>query len=190
MGQLIASLFVSIDNMMVAKNEDMSWVLGDFDPEMGADMDAEVMRSMQAILLGHTTYDIMAQHWPKMTEAESPGADLMNGTPKLVFSRTLEKAEWGSYGNATVVKEVVPAEIQRMKSQSDGSMVIMGSASLVQRFTNLRLVDEYVLWLHPVILGDGAKPLFKDIKDRHDLRVAKTKTYGNGVVLLKLQPKG
>jgi dihydrofolate reductase len=131
MGQLIASLFVSIDNMMVAKNEDMSWVLGDFDPEMGADMDAEVMRSMQAILLGHTTYDIMAQHWPKMTEAESPGADLMNGTPKLVFSRTLEKAEWGSYGNATVVKEVVPAEIQRMKSQSDGSMVIMGSASLV-----------------------------------------------------------
>jgi dihydrofolate reductase len=167
MGKLVASIFVSLDNIMVGENEDMSWVIDNFDPEMGSDM-GEVMGSMQAILLGRTTYDIMVKHWPGVTGVEDPGADEMNHTPKIVFSKMLQKAEWGKYANASVVKEIVPAEIERMKKQSDKKMVIMGSASLVQQLTHLDLIDEYILWLHPVILGRG-KPLFKDIRARHNL---------------------
>jgi dihydrofolate reductase len=118
MGKLTASIFVSLDNKIVGENEDMSWVIDNFDPEMGGDM-GEVMDSMQAILLGHTTYDIMVKHWPGVTGVEDPGADEMNHTPKLVFSKALPKAGWGKYDNATVIREIIPVEIERMKKQSD-----------------------------------------------------------------------
>ena len=96
MGNLIASIFVSLDNMMVGENEDMSWVVGNFDPEMGSDMDKDVTGSMQAILLGRITYEIMSSYWPSAkVEDEGSGVDEMNLTPKIVFSRKLKKAVWG-----------------------------------------------------------------------------------------------
>jgi dihydrofolate reductase len=187
MGKVVASVFVTLDNLMVGENEDMSWVLDNFGADMGNDMD-EVMGSMQAILLGRVTYDIMANSWPSRTEAEDPGADHMNHTPKIVFSKTLEQAPWGEWGNATVVRSILPEEIQHMKGRSDQNLVIMGSASIVQQFTNLGLIDEYRLWLFPVVLGRG-KPLFKDINDRHDLRLVEAKTYESGAMALTLQRK-
>ena len=187
MGKLITSTFVSLDNMMVAENEDMSWVIDNFDMEMGQDMSAEVMASMQAILLGRTTYEIMVKHWPTVTGAEDPGADEMNLTPKIVFSTTLGKAEWGKYNNATVYKEIKPAQIEQLKKQSGKPLVLMGSASIVQQLTALGLIDEYVLWLHPVILGRGT-PLFSNIADRQKLQLISAKTYKNGVMKLNLAP--
>lgn len=64
MGKVIASIFVSLDNLLVGENEDMSWVVDDFNTEMASDMDADVTASMQAIILGRTTYDIMSKYWP------------------------------------------------------------------------------------------------------------------------------
>jgi dihydrofolate reductase len=186
MGKVVASTFVSIDNLMVGENEDMSWVVDNFDAEMGNDM-GQLLASMQAILLGRVTYEIMANHWPTRTEAEDPGADQMNATPKIVFSKTLEKAPWGKWDNAKAAKEIVPEKIQQLKRQSDKNLVIMGSASVVQQFTNLGLIDEYRLWLHPVILGRG-KPLFRNIKGRRTLKLIKAITYQNGVMALTLQP--
>ncbi len=189
MGKLIASIFVSLDNLMVGENEDMSWVVGDFNPEMGKDMDTDVMASLEAILLGRITYEIMAKYWPTArVEDEGPGVDEMNLTPKIVFSRTLQKADWGKFDNATVLKAIVPAEIERLKQQSNKPLVLMGSASIFQQFTRLGLIDEFVLWLHPVILGRG-KPLFKDINPKQDLKLIKTRVYQNGVMNLILQPK-
>jgi dihydrofolate reductase len=189
MGKVIASLFVSLDNLMVGENEDMSWVIGDFDAEMANDMDADVTASMQTILLGRITYEIMAKYWPGASVAdEGPGVDEMNLTPKIVFSKKLQKAEWGKFDNATVHNEIVPAEIERLKKQSDKPLVLMGSASIVQQFARLGLTDEYALWLHPVILGRG-KPLFTEINPRQDLRLIKSRVYKNGVMKLILQPK-
>jgi dihydrofolate reductase len=189
MGKIIASIFVSLDNMMVGENEDMSWVVGNFDPEMGKDMDVDVSSSMQAILLGRITYDIMSRYWPGATVAdEGPGVDEMNLTPKIVFSRTIQKAEWGRYDNVTVVKEIVRAEIERLKKQSKKPLVLMGSASIVQQFTRLGLIDEYVLWLHPVVLGRG-KLLFKDSTSKQNLRLIDSRVYQNGVMKLILEPK-
>ncbi len=184
MGKLITSTFVSLDNMMVAENEDMSWVIDDFDMDMGQDMGG-VMASMQAILLGRTTYRIMVKHWPAVTGAEDPGADEMNLTPKVVFSSTLGKAEWGKYNNAEVYKEINPAQIEQLKKQSDKPLVIMGSASIVEQLTRLGLIDEFILWLHPVILGQGT-PLFSNIDDRPKLQLISAKTYKNGVMKLNL----
>ncbi len=187
MGKLMTSTFVSLDNIMVAANEDMSWVIDDFDMEMGQDMGG-VMASMQAILLGRTTYEIMVKHWPAVTGAEDPGADEMNLTPKVVFSTTLEKAGWGKYDNASVYKEINPAQIEQLKVQSEKPLVIMGSASIVQQLTHLGLIDEFILWLHPVILGRGT-PLFWNIEDRQKLQLISAKTYKNGVMKLNLAAK-
>jgi dihydrofolate reductase len=189
MGKVIASIFVSLDNIMVGENEDMSWVVGNFDPEMGSDMDIDVTKSMQAIVLGRITYEIMSKYWPgARVEDEGPGVDEMNLTPKIVFSKTLQKAEWGRFDNATVLKEIVPAEIERLKKQSGKPLVLMGSASIFQQFARLGLIDEYVLWLHPVILGQG-KPLFKDNNSKQDLRLINSRVYQNGVMKLILEPK-
>jgi len=187
MGRMLASTFVTLDNMMVGTDEDMSWVLDDFDPAMGEDMDTRVMGSMHAIVVGRTTYEIMAAHWPNVTEAEAPGADRMNQTPKYVFSRTLDKAPWGTYDNATVVHEIDVAGVRRLKDASPEPTVVMGSASIVRQLTTLGLIDEYVLWVHPVILGAG-KPLFQDMGQRHRMRLVSTMSYRNGVVALTLRP--
>ena len=186
MGKLITSTFVSIDNIMVAENEDMSWVIDNFDMEMGQDM-GTVMTSMQAILLGRITYEIMVKHWPSVTGAEDPGADEMNLTPKIVFSTSLGKASWGKYANATIYPEINPAKIEQLKKQSDKPLVLMGSASIVQQLSRLGLIDEYILWLHPIILGRG-KPLFSNIDDRQKLHLIRSKTYSNGVMKLNLAP--
>ncbi len=95
---------------------------------------------------------------------------------------------WGSFDNASILNGISPAEIDRLKKQSDKPMVLMGSASIFQQFSHLGLIDEYVLWLHPVVLGRG-KPLFKDDKAKHDLQLINSRVYQNGVIKLILQPK-
>jgi len=92
MRKVIASEFVTVDGYMVGPDEDVSWVMDNFNDEM-AQYAGNLMDSMDTILLGRVTYEIMTNHWP--THPEEPGADKMNATPKIVFSRTLAKAEWG-----------------------------------------------------------------------------------------------
>jgi dihydrofolate reductase len=93
--------------------------------------------------------------------------------------------EWN---NSQLLKEVVPAEIEKLKHESGRDMVIYGSASLVQTLTNLGLIDEYQILVHPVILGSG-KPLWSGIKDQVKLKLVNTKTHPSGVVLLTYQPR-
>jgi dihydrofolate reductase len=182
MRKIISSTFVTLDNFMVGDNEDISWVTNNFDSEMGGDY----MRDMGAILLGKTTYEIMAAAWPNWKESEQPGADLMNNTPKIVISKTLKKAPWGAYNNVTILKEIVPEEMNKLKDQSGKNIVLMGSASIFQQLSDLGLIDEYRLFVHPIVLGSG-KPLFKNITHRVNLKLVRTKMYNNGAVLLNYE---
>lgn len=79
-----------------------------------------------------------------------------------------------------MIKEINPEEIRKMKQQQGKDLLIVGSADIVQQFTNLGLIDEYHLLVHPVVLGSG-KPLFKDIRDRVNLKFLKTKTFSSGL---------
>jgi dihydrofolate reductase len=123
---------------------------------------------------------------PRSQGVEDPIiTDRMNNLPKIVFSKTLQKVEWK---NSRLIKENIKEEILKIKQQPGKDMIIiLGSASIVQTFTNLGLIDEYRLLLHPVALGSG-KPLFKDINDRLNLKLMKTKTYRNVVVSFDYQP--
>jgi dihydrofolate reductase len=98
-----------------------------------------------------------------------------------VFSRTLKRAEW----NTTVVRDLVAEEIQGLKAQPGGDLVL-GGADLAAAFMRHDLIDEYRLYVHPIVIGQG-KPLFQPSDARINLRLAETRTFGNGVVLLRYQ---
>jgi len=143
---------------------------------------ADLMASMDAVLLGRVTYQIMANAWPIMTEEQSPGADRMNHTPKVVLSKTLKAAPWGKYEAATVISHDVEQRVKELKQNPGRSIVIYGSANAVQSLTSMGLIDEYRLLVHPIFLGDG-KPLFKGMDRPTNLELLRTQSYGNGVNL-------
>jgi dihydrofolate reductase len=101
--------------------------------------------------------------------------------PKIVFSKTLERADW----NTTVVRDLVVDDIKALKAQPGGDLAL-GGADLGAAFMRHDLVDEYRVYVHPVLIGRG-RPMFQPADDRVSLRLVETRTFGNGVVLLRYQ---
>ena len=138
-------------------------------------------RSVGAFVFGRVTYEGMASYWPS---ADGPIARFMNSVPKIVFSRTLERAEWN---NTRLVKNNVPDEIRRLKQQPGGNIFVVGSANLITTLMQHHLIDEYRLGINPVILGHGI-PLFKYNPERLDLKLLESKSIKSGLVILHYQP--
>ncbi|HET9136854.1 MAG TPA: dihydrofolate reductase family protein [Candidatus Kapabacteria bacterium] len=150
----------------------------------------DLMRTAGLLLYGRTTYQLMESFWPTLVKEPSGNkpmddfAILMDDIPKIVFSRTLNSVDWKS---ATLKKELVKEDIIALKQQ-DGKDIFAGSPSMIVQLTQLGLIDEYQLCVHPIIAGSGLR-LFKDISDRIDLTLLKTKQFGSGVIVLYYQPK-
>ncbi|SEC60642.1 dihydrofolate reductase family protein [Paenibacillus sp. GP183] len=187
MRKVIAASYVTLDGFIVGLNEDMSWVSNNPDEEMKKEEIIDGQSTVDTLLLGRVTYELWSGYWPNKNGDVNPAAEHINHTPKIVFSKTLETAPWGKWNNAKVVKDNITEKIQNLKHQSGNDMMIWGSASIVQTFTNLGLIDEYRLLVCPVVLGSG-KPLFENINDRVNLKLVKSKTFKNGVVSLYYQP--
>ena len=141
---------------------------------------------MGALLDGRVTYELMAGFWPtadtdpSSTRLMAEFARIWPDMPKIVFSRTLQRASW----NTTIVRDVVAKEIMELKAQPGGDLVL-GGANLAAAFIRRDLVDEYRLYVHPVVSGQG-KPLFTS-DAKINLRLIETRAFGNGVVLLRYQ---
>jgi len=183
MRKIIVSNYVTLDGFMAGPNGEIDWFLWN---EETAQYAKELAKSIDTILFGRVTYELMANFWPTpAADSEDPVITAyMNDTAKIVFSNTLEKADWK---NTKVVKEINPEEILRMKQKPGKNLVIYGSGSLVSSLTQLGLIDDYLIFINPVVLGHG-KPLFKGLKDRHLLKLINTKIFKNGVVLLHYEP--
>lgn len=181
MRKLIVTMWVSLDGFVAGPNDEMNWLL--VDEEMGKYEDAMVS-SADTLVLGRKTYESFAGAWPYVPdnpsspEEEKAYARKVNAMQKLVFSRSLDKAEWN---NSRLSKEIDPAEINRLKQAPGKDLLIYGSLSLIQALTNLGLIDEYQLLVHPVVIGSG-KPLFKEITKPVKLKLARTQTFKSGVV--------
>ena len=147
-----------------------------------------LLHGADAILYGRITYQLM-EYWrpivknPTGNQATDEFAAIMDKVPKIVFSRTLERVEWES---ATLAKRNLEEEAAALKQQS-GKAIFVGSPSLIVSLTELGLIDEYQLCVHPVIVGSGL-PLFKDITGRRVLRLVKTKTFSSGNIALYYEP--
>ena len=176
--------FVTLDSFVSGPGLEMDWVEKIYTDEIAQAL-GEGQNSVDTFLLGRITYHGMVSYWPDKTKEKEPFlADHINPKPKLVFSKTLESAPWATYNNARVVKEHALEEVHRLKQQTGLDMMIIGSASLIQSFAKAGLMDEYVLYVHPVFVGNGA-PLFKE---HVTLKLVETKTFRNGVVRLTYQP--
>jgi dihydrofolate reductase len=101
--------------------------------------------------------------------------------PKIVYSRTMNRADW----NTTIVREVVPAEVAELAAGAEGDLAL-GGADLADTFLRHDLIDEFRLYVHPVLLGEGT-PLFRRAETRRALRLVETRPFGNGVVLMRYQ---
>jgi dihydrofolate reductase len=138
------------------------------------------------LLFGRITYELMTSYWPTPYAMRNDPivAERMNNLPKVVFSRTLEKASWN---NTKLVKGDMAAEIRKMKKGPGENMVIFGSGSIVSQLAQEGLIDEYQMVVNPVVLGKG-RTMFDGIKEKLTLKLTKTRTFGNGNVLLCYEP--
>ncbi len=134
-----------------------------------------------AYVFGRETYEMMAGYWPK---AEGRTADFMHAIPKVVFSTTLESADWN---NTTLIRGDVAGEIGRLKAQEGKDLFVIGSADLSRTLLANGLIDEYRIAVNPVVLGKGTK-LFQDVTARLDLKLLKSQVLGSGVVILHYEP--
>jgi dihydrofolate reductase len=159
------------------------WAQPYFDPVMGS-VAAEGIAKGPALLLGRRTYEDFAAFWPNQTE-DNPFTAVLNNAQKYVASTTLQDPL--SWTNATLLGGDAAEAVARLKEQPGKDLVVLGSGELVQSLMRRKLVDEYVLLIHPLVLGSGRR-LFTDGGASAALRLVDTKTTTTGVVIATYQP--
>jgi dihydrofolate reductase len=187
MRKIVVSLSVSVDGFIEGPNREIDWHL--VDDELHEHFNQQ-LEAMSAFLSGRVTWELMAAFWP--TADRDPTASppvvefarIWRDMPKFVYSRTLERAGW----NTTIVRDVNPAQVEKLKAQPGGDMAL-GGADLAAAFRRHGLIDEWRIYVHPVVIGRG-KPLFQPSDARLDLRLIETRAFGNGVVLVRYQRRG
>jgi dihydrofolate reductase len=184
MRRLVVFNQVTLDGYFTDRNGDMSWAHKD-DPEWNAFV-ADNAKGGGVLLFGRITYELMASFWPtpRATESFPIVAERMNNLPKVVFSRTLDKASWN---NTKLVKSNMAAEIRKMKKEPGADMAIMGSGSIVSQLTPEGLIDEFQIVVNPIVLGKG-RTMFDGIEKKLSLKRTRTRTFGNGNVLVCYEP--
>jgi dihydrofolate reductase len=189
MRKIIVTMWITLDGFVAGPEGEMDWISEIYDEAMG-NYEFDLVSAADTLMLGRGTYQSFAGSWPKVPNNPnaSPGevayAHRVNAMRKIVFSRTLEKVEWH---NTILLRDIVPEEIEKLKQEPGGDIVIYGSVSIIQALTNLSLIDEYQLLIHPFILGGGVS-LFQHIKEPVRLKLVNTKTHPSGVVVVYYQP--
>jgi len=134
------------------------------------------------LVLGRVTYQMLANHWdtPAGRRDNPVVAESMTEQPKIVFSKTLEKASWK---NTRLIRDDIVSETRKLKGESGKDLVILGSGSIVSQLTDARLIDEYQLVLNPIVLGRG-RTMFEGIKEKLGLISKRSRTFENGNFVL------
>lgn len=182
--KIVASISVSLDGFFEGPERDIDWHF--VDEELHQHFN-DVFRTMGAFVEGRVTYELMEEFWP--TADQDPAnagpmaefAGIWRRMPKYVCSRTLESAGPG----ATVLREVDPDQVRALRDAASGNLAV-GGADLLETFRRLDLVDEYRIYVHPVLLGRG-RPFFRDAESRQGLRLLESRVFGTGVVLLRYE---
>lgn len=184
MRKIVLMMSISLDGFIEGPNGELDWHSSGEELHRHVD---ELLGAMSVFINGRIVYQLMAAYWP--TADADPAcaphiarfARIWREMPKIVFSRTLERADW----NTTVLREIVPSQIRKLQSQPGGDMVV-GGAELGAAFMEHDLIDEYRIYVHPAVIGRG-KRLFQSPDKKIALRLAETRAFENGVVLLRYE---
>lgn len=177
-------MMVSLDGFFEGPQNDISWHVVDDEFNEFA---IQQLDSVGTLLFGRKTYELMASYWPTPVAVHDDPivAAKMNGTPKLVFSKSLTSVDWQG---TRLVKGDAAEEIARLKRQPGKDMIIFGSSDLAGSLLQPGLLDECRIMVAPVVLG-GGKALFQGLQHEQKLKLLRTRTFRSGNVLLVYQPE-
>ena len=182
MGKLRVFNFITLNSYFQGPKGDISWAHQSAEDEYAAEM----LKGRDRLLFGRVTYEVMSSYWPtaqamKDAPIVSQG---MNSADKIVFSRTLDKAEWN---NTRVVRDNISEEIRKLKEESAQDSTILGSGSIVTQFAKEDLIDEFQIMVHPVVLAEGTS-IFKGLENQLNLELISTRAFSSGKALLYYRP--
>jgi dihydrofolate reductase len=186
MRKVISFMHVSLDGFTTGPNGELEWAI--VDEELNPYVDA-LFKKVDAALYGRVTYQLMESYWPTvLTDPTATPRDLaharwVDAISKIVFSRTLSHVEWK---NTRLVKDQIAEEIASLKQEPGLDLMIFGSPRLTHTFMHLGLIDEYRIFLNPIVLGGGI-PLFQGFSDWTKLKLIEATTFQAGVVGLHYQ---
>ncbi|WP_306055521.1 dihydrofolate reductase family protein [Natronococcus wangiae] len=194
-GTLVVGTFLTLDGVMQAPggpDEDRDggfkhggWSVNYWDEKMGEIMDGQ-FAEIDTLLLGRKTYEIFAAHWPTVDGDDDPVAAKLNSMPKYVASRSLETVEWN---NSMLLAGDVAEAVADLKEESGGEILVQGSGDLIQTLLQHDLIDEFRLWIFPLVLGTG-KRLFGDGTVPAALQLTDVETSSTGVQILRYKRAG
>ncbi len=184
MSRVFAFNMITLDGYFEGPNHDLSW--HNVDQEFGEFAVAQ-LREIGTLVFGRVTYEMMAAYWrsPAGIADDPIVARLMNETPKIVASTTLSRVDWQ---NSRLVSRGIETELDKLKRLPGKDIAIFGSGALLKTLIAKDLIDEHRLMLAPVVLGTGS-PLFQPPVGRLDLKLVRSRTFGNGNVLLCYEPR-
>jgi dihydrofolate reductase len=188
-GTLTVFNHVTVDGFFAGPHGEIDWFKA-----IRKDDEYEAYTHRQAqsgatLVFGRRTYDMMKSFWPTPAAiASDPAmARVVNGSPKIVFSKTLRSVkEERNWKSITLLHEIEPADIAARKNAPGASLTILGSGTIVRQLGNLGLIDEYYLVIVPIVLGAGTS-LFKDVEET-SLELLDARTFKNGIALLSYRP--
>ena len=185
MSKLRVYNFVSVNGYFKGLEEDISWAHQTSSEEQNQ-FASDNAQGGAILLFGRKTYEMMASFWPTPAgEKANPGvAKGMTEARKVVFSKTLKKADWA---NTQIIDGDLESEVEKLKKGAD-SITILGSGSIVNQLASKGLIDEFLIMVHPVAISDGISFL-ANISNKIEFELLNTKSFGNGIVLLTYKPK-
>lgn len=188
MRRLIVFNNITLDGYFTGPGGDFSWAHGAAD-SADAEFNAFVAGNASGegeLLFGRVTYQMMASYWPTpAAQRDLPAvAAGMNRAPKVVFSRSLARADWQ---NTRLLRGDPVAEVRKLKQERGPGMAILGSGSIVAQLAPAGLIDEYQFVVNPVVLGAG-RTMFEGMKRRLGLKLAQSRTFENSKVYLRYTP--
>jgi len=181
MRKLVLFMHVSLDGFAADTKHRLDWISYDSELQQYAD---GIVATVGSPVYGRVTYELMAGYWPTVlnnpeaSEHSKAHAQWVDKAAKIVFSKTMKKAEWN---NTMVINDNVAEEIHKLKQQPGKDLVIFGSPGLAHSFMELDLIDEYQLTLNPVLLGSGL-PVYQNIKNKTNLKLLKSTPLKSGVM--------
>jgi dihydrofolate reductase len=184
MRKVIYAMSISLDGFIETSDGDLSWAYPD--PELHQHFNQRE-REIDIHLYGRRLYENMAAYWP--TADENPAAPeyvkeyarIWKSIPNLVFSNSLDQVGW----NSRLARGDIAQEVNQLKAQPGNNLIVAG-AGLAASFMQLDLIDEYWLYLHPLLLGSG-KPMFGPLREPLALQLLETRQFGGGVLMMRYQ---